>query len=201
MTRYRKCSAKDLQNRLQFINRHLETLSSIKRELLEESELRRETFQGQSQTLQGQSRTIQGQNQTIQEHPPTPPVFPSAPPALVRQIASLPKDLATRPLTPSPIKETTPTPEVPNPKGTESIPKGTESIPKGKESIAEPILQFLEDPTEVELELNKPEGVEDNISLASNEINTIEQELKESLEKLSLAKMKKTLSRSKPKII
>jgi hypothetical protein len=36
------------------------------------------------------------------------------------------------------------------------------------------------------------------MSLASNEINNIEQELKESLEKLSLAKMKKTLSRSKP---
>ena len=165
MTRYRKCSAKDLQNRLQFINRHLETLNVIKRGLLEECELRMDS--------------------------PAPRLeIPSAPPALVRQIATRPPSPEVLKGTPPHIEEITPTSEVP---------------------IVKPVLQFLEDPTEAELEPDKPEGVEgvedkpggfeDNISLASNEINNIEQELKESLEKLSLAKMKKTLSRSKPKII
>jgi hypothetical protein len=152
MTRYRKCSAKDLQNRIQFINRHLETLNSIKRELLEEDEIRRETQREQGQTPAGPPVL-----------PSSPPVLPSEPPALIRQVATLPS-------TPEPIAEPL-----------------AETI---AEPIAKPVLQFLEEP-----------DAEDNMSLASNEINHIEQELKESLEKLSLAKMKKTLSRSKPKII
>jgi hypothetical protein len=149
MTRYRKCSAKDLQNRLQFINRHLETLNSIKRELLEESELRMEIAQTggpEGQTRSGQSQTRDPCLENL-----TPPVLP---PVLIRQVA-------IRPPTPPPIEP-------------------TGSVP---------VLQFLEEPDA------EPE---DNMSLASNEINNIEQELKESLEKLSLAKMKKTLSRSKP---
>ena len=165
MTRYRKCSVKDLQNRLQFINRHLETLNSIKRELLEESEIRMEL-------------------RIDSPIPSAPPVFPPEPPVLIRQIA-------TRPPTPPPR------PEVPDAKREEPDAKRAEPDAKREEpdakreepeGIAEPVLQFLE-------------TNEDNISLASNEINNIEQELKESLEKLSLAKMKKTLLRSKPKII
>lgn len=165
MTRYRKCSAIDLQNRLQFINRHLETLNSIKRELLEESELRMELrveppslsltpsgFPSGPPVLPPAPPAL---SLTPSGLPPAPPVLPPAPPALIRQIASRP---------PSP----------PEPLGTPP----------------EPVLQFLEEPDNI--------GPEDNVSLASNEINNIEQELKESLEKLSLAKMKKTLSRSKP---
>lgn len=184
MTRYRKCSEKDLQNRLQFINRHLETLNSIKRELLEESELRMEL-----RMLRPQSGL------ELRVEPP-------APPALIRQIASLPdpkgtkpEGSTTRPPSPETPKETHP-PVVhikeSNPKGSETLAEPIEEPnQKGSETIAEPdpkgpeaVLQFLEEP--------------DNVSLASNEINNIEQELKESLEKLSLAKMKKTLSRSKP---